>query len=143
MSMEERYLIKEYNSIKQFSEVLETHLARWLKDHEDMERRASSESEFVTGESISLAGGSCIATPDFSYWMAEAITLLKAPAPDYRNVMFCARKATESATSDFERAQGRNITGIALFHLGKPDEAIATFSAIAETFAVDADRDDG
>jgi hypothetical protein len=139
---EERYLITEYTNTTQFSEFLEAHLAQWLKDHEDVESTLGHNG-FVTGGIVPSAGGSPAVTPDFNYWITEAMTLLAAPAPDYANILFCARKATAAAMSIIEWAQGGNITGIALFHLGKPDEAIATFSAITERFVGPTDQDHG
>jgi hypothetical protein len=137
---EERYLITEYNNTTQFSQFLEAHLAQWLKDHEDVESTLR-DSGFVTGETVSPAGGLSVITPDFNYWITEAMTLLRVPSPDYATALFCARKAIDTATSSFEWAQAQNITGIALFHLGKPDEAIATFSAITDTSAVSTAED--
>jgi hypothetical protein len=140
IEVEERYMITEYTNTTQFSKFLETHLAQWLRDHDDM-KSLPQDSKFVTGETISSGAGLSVIAPDFNYWITEAVALLKVPFPDYANVLFCARKATETAKSRSEWAQAQNVTGIALFHLGKPDEAIATFSAIAETSAVSANQD--
>jgi hypothetical protein len=138
---EEKYLFVEYDDIKQFSEILESHLAQWLRGHEK-QRNTFSDNGFVTSPTFP-SGDSPIVTPNFNYWITEAKVLLEAPTPDYENVLFCATKATVAASSDVEWAQGANITGIALFHLEQPDQAIATFSAITERLTDSTDRDHG
>jgi len=83
-----------------------------------------------------------VASPDFGYWISEASKLLEAKAPNYDGALFCAGKAVEAAGSDVEWARARNADGIAQFHLGKLDVAIAAFTTIAERFSgsIDADR---
>jgi Domain of unknown function (DUF4062) len=142
IEQEEKYLYTEYNDTEQFSEILEAHLAKWLKDHDDV-GSTLNDNPFVAVETIASGAVLPVVAPNFSYWMNEAKTLSEAPDPDYASVLFCARKATNAARSDVEWAQGANMEGIALFHLGKPDEAIATFSAITERMAVATDRDPG
>lgn len=142
IEQEEKYLHTEYNNLSQFSEKLESHLAKWLKDHEDV-GSTLGDSTFFTGETFAFEDASPIVAPNFNYWITEAKMLWEAPDPDYANVLFCARKATVAASSDIEWAQGANIEGLALLKLGKPAEAIATFSAIAERMAAANDRDHG
>ena len=59
--------------------------------------------------------------------------------PDHAGALFCAVRATGTARSDIEWARARNIDGVAHVHLGKPDEALAAFTATAERFATSID----
>jgi|SRR5271165_2439640 len=135
----ERYLFKEYNNINQFADILEEHLARWLKDREGAES-TFSESGPGTFEPSSTTGSTPVVEPPFDYWITEAMTLLQAQVPDNDGALFCARKAIHTATSDIEWARGKNLAGIALLHLGKDAEAIAAFSAITDRFTSTNDR---
>jgi tetratricopeptide (TPR) repeat protein len=71
----------------------------------------------------------------------EAIRLLGAQVADYTGSMFCAVKAIDTARSDIEWAQGVNVRGMAQAHLGKLDEAITSFAAIADRFSTSIDMD--
>jgi hypothetical protein len=136
-----RYLFKQYEDIGKFSDALEGHLSRWLKDHEDTKSGVFG-SGLVSGGAMtasSSAGGPPVVAPRFDYWITEAITLLEAQVPDHTGALFCTAKGIDVASSDIEWGRGRNVTGIALFHLGKLGEAIAAFSDVTERFAASID----
>jgi hypothetical protein len=135
-----RYLFEQYETIEDFADTIEGHLARWLKDHEDAASGLSGRRLVTGGATTGSAVGPSPVAPRFDYWITEAITLLDVS--DYTGARFCAAKASDAAASDIEWAQGRDVTGASLFHLSKLDGAIAAFSAITERFAgsIDPDR---
>jgi Domain of unknown function (DUF4062) len=138
-----QYLFNQYETIEQFSEVIEGHLSRWLRDHEGTTSELSA-SGLVTGGTVPIenSGGSDIPfSPGFDYWIEEANKLLKVECSDHAGALFCAGKATEAATSDIEWVRARNTGGIAQFHLGKLDAAIAGFTGITERFSGSLDID--
>ena len=136
---EKRYLFRQYDPIDQFAEMLEGHLASWLRDHESAATGPLAGNLAITGRA---AGAPPPASPGFDYWIVEADRLLETGTPDHNAALFCATKATNAATSDVEWARATNFAGIAQFHLGKLDESIAVFTSIIERFAtsIDADR---
>jgi tetratricopeptide (TPR) repeat protein len=139
-----RYLFRQYETIDQFSEFLDAHLARWLSDHESGPSQISLGGLAAPAMAASAAAEPTtpIAPPPFDYWIAEAAKRLELEIPDLGGALFCAQQATGTADSDIEWAKARNACGIALFRLGKPDEAAGIFEAVAERFShsIDPDR---
>ncbi len=137
-----RYLFRQYDAIENFSEALEVLLAQWLRDHEKPKTGMSSDlligsaSAMVTASSSSAPGA-----PDFDFWITEAIKQGLAGIPDQNAALFCATKAIAAATSDIESARAQATAGVALFHLGKLDEAISAFTTVAERFPPSIDAD--
>ena len=127
---EKRYLFRQYETIDQFAEALEGSLARWERDHEG----TASSLSVSTAERTDAPALASVSSPGFDYWIAEAVKQLKADIPDYAGVLFCAKKATDAASSDVQWASGKNVGGVALSHLGKLDEAISAFTTVAERF---------
>jgi tetratricopeptide (TPR) repeat protein len=138
---EKRYLFKQYGAISQFAETLEEHLGRWLRDH-----GGTATGLITTGATTSSSTGSrtSAVAPEFDYWIMEAIRLLDAEVPDHTGAIFCADKAIGAASSDIEWARASNCEGVAQFRLGRVDESITSFDAIANRFStsIDADRRD-
>jgi hypothetical protein len=136
---EKRYLFRQYDPIDQFAEMLEGHLASWLRDHESAATGPLA-GDLATTEGA--AGAPPPPSPEFDYWIVEANRLLKTGAPDHNAALFCATKATNAAASDIEWARATNLAGVAQFHLGKLDKSITVFTSIIERFAtsIDADR---
>jgi tetratricopeptide (TPR) repeat protein len=60
---------------------------------------------------------------------------------DYAAALFCAQKAADTAGSDIEWASAKEVCGIALFDLGKLNEAISAITMIAERFAASMEID--
>jgi len=137
-----RYLFKQYGGIDQFSEALEAHLAKWLRDHLDTANGLST-TDLVTSSAMTASMDSrvSVVASQFDYWITEAIRYLDAEIPDPASAMFCAAKAIDSACSDIEWARARNVWGITQFHLGKLDEAIMAFTAIVDRFTTSIDSD--
>ena len=139
---QKRYLFRQYDTLDQFAEALEAHLARWLRDHESAATGLSVGGLPTTGTAMmGTAASPPLVSPGFGYWIAEAIKLSEPGTLDYNAALFCARKAIDEATSDIEWARARNVAGIAQFHLGKADEAITAFATIAARFSVSIDAD--
>lgn len=113
---EKRYLFKKYEAISQFGETLEGHLARWLRDH-----GGTAAGLITAGATAASSTGSLtpVAIPQFDYWITEATTLLDAEVPDHTSALFCAAKAIDTARSDIEWTQARNVEGVAQLRLGK------------------------
>jgi tetratricopeptide (TPR) repeat protein len=134
---EKRYLFKQYDNINCFVKLLEVRLATWLRDHGSANGNLTTISpvraEVTTASSYKsrLPG----VAPKFDYWIAEAGRLLDAEVPNHTGAMFCAAKAIDSAHSAIEWALAKNLAGVAHFHLGRPDEAILAFTAIADQLA--------
>ena len=128
-----QYLFKSYDTVDEFGDVLDAHLARWLKDHTDR-KSAPSASGLATGDTGTPRTAVPVVTPGFDYWMAEANKLLEAQPPRYAGALFCATKATDTAESDGEWARAQNTSGAARFHLGELGEAAAIFASIAGRF---------
>ena len=139
---EKRYLFRQYDTLDQFAEALEAHLVRWLRNHESAATGLSVGGLPPAGTAIAgTAASPPLVSPGFGYWIAEAIKLSEPGTLDHNAALFCAMKAIDEATSDIEWARARNVAGIAQFHLGKADEAITAFTAIAERFSVSIDAD--
>jgi len=133
---EKRYLFRHYETVDQFVEALEAHLSRWLRDHEGAATGLSPSGSPTTGTIIGTADASLSdAPPSFGYWITEANRRLEPDTLDHPAALFCAKQATEAARSDTEWARAMNAVGVAQFHLGKVDEAIAAFTTIAERFS--------
>jgi tetratricopeptide (TPR) repeat protein len=138
---EKRYLFRQYDAIGQFAEALEAHLSKWLLDHETAIGGFSSSAP-TAGTNIGTLGASrSDVSPSFDYWISEATRLLEPDTLDHTSALFCALKATGAAKSDIEWAQARNTAGVAQFHIGRVDEAIAAFTAVAERFSASIETD--
>ena len=139
-----RYIFKQYETLDEFTDTLDGHLARWLKDHESAKIGLSAGGLLVDGTiTEGLADKKAAASsPSFDYWIEESRRLSEADVPDHTGVLFCTAKAIDAAKADIEWARAKNTWGIAKFHLGKPDEAITAFAEIANKFltSLDADR---
>ena len=133
---ERRYLFHQYGAVTQFAEILERHLARWLRDHGSAGSGLSGVGPMTVSAATPSSAGSPIpaVAPQFDYWIAEAIRLLDAGAPGYAGAIFCAVKAVDTANSDIEWAKAKNAVGVAQFHLGKLDEAFASFAGVLARF---------
>jgi hypothetical protein len=130
---EKRYLFKQYGAISQFAETLEEHLGRWLRDH-----GSTAISLITTGATTSTSspgGRTSVAAPEFDYWITEAFRLPDTEVADFAGAMFCAVKAIGAASSDIEWARARNVEGVAQLRLGRVDESITSFDAIANRFS--------
>jgi tetratricopeptide (TPR) repeat protein len=150
-----QYLFTQYETIEQFGDGIESHLAKWLRDHEGA-ASGLSVSSLVLGNTATITNllGDTVtitnpastsvaaAALGFGYWITEAIKLLEAETPDYAGTLFCAGKAVEVARSDIELAAARNVRGIAELRRGNLDAAIVAFTTTAERFSssIDAER---
>ena len=132
-----RYLFKSYQTVDQFAEILEEHLARWRRDHE------GTTSSLLVGAAgpADAAALSGVGSPGFGYWIAEARKQSEPDISDYAAALFCAQKAADTAGSDIEWASAKEVHGTALLDLGKLDEAISAFTMIAERFAASMEID--
>ena len=133
-----RYLFKQYDTLEEFGDTLDGHLAGWLKDHD---RPASGLS---TADPLGLSAAQGHAkppAPSFDSWMAEAEKSADQESPDHVAALFCAAKALEAATSDMEWAEAKNTWGVAKFGLGQMDESILAFEAIGEKFSTSLEAD--
>jgi tetratricopeptide (TPR) repeat protein len=128
------YLFRQYQTVGQFAEILEKHLARWQRDHEGTASALSAGP--ADGTTLSAPG-----SPGFDYWIVEARKQLEPGISDHAAALFCAQKATDTAGCDLEWAAAKEIGGIALARLSKPDEAILAFTAIAERFTASMEVD--
>lgn len=108
---EKRYLFKQYDAVDQFTYALEEHLARWLRDHGGMTSGLAADGLGSTMTVNPVSNRAPAVEPPFDYWITEAITTLDANIPDYAGAVFCAAKALDSASSDIERADARNVGG--------------------------------
>ncbi len=129
-----RYLFNEYEGIDRFDEVLEGHLAKWLKDHEAEPPEFATQGPTAGGSVLETATNSpsSAASPPFPYWLLEAANSLQGNDPDYAGALFCANKAIKLASSVNEWANARNLSGVIQAHLGKLNEAMTAFEEIAD-----------
>ena len=140
---EKRYLFKQYDALDQFADALEGHLARWLRDHGGTTSGLAA-GGLVAASAITVSSMSSripAVEPQFGYWITEAINALDADIPDNTGAMFCAAKALDSASSDIKWARAMNVGGVTQARLGKLDEAITAFTAIANLLSTSIDSD--
>jgi tetratricopeptide (TPR) repeat protein len=136
---EKRHLFIQYSNLDEFTEYLEMHVASCNREHDKLR------SDFSTGDPIrpkSQGKKSNVGVPNFLFWISESLRLSSDQDADFAASLFCATKAIEIASSDEEWARAKNSFGVAQFRLGNIDEAIKTFSSIAEKFywSLDVDR---
>jgi tetratricopeptide (TPR) repeat protein len=138
-----RYLFREYGALDQFADLLEGHLAQWLRDHETPASGLSlgKISEEGASAECSAKTRNAAVEPGFDYWMAEANRLSKADIADYAGASFCALRAIGAAKSDIEWAQARNAHGVIQSGLGNHSEAVVAFAEIAGRFSSSIDPD--
>jgi hypothetical protein len=105
-----RYLFKQYETLDEFADTLDGHLARWLKDHESTKSGFSAGGLLVDGKTTEgLADKKAAASsPSFDYWIEESGRLSEADVPDHTGVLFCAAKAVDAAKADIEWARAKN-----------------------------------
>ncbi|WP_146076427.1 tetratricopeptide repeat protein [Rhizobium grahamii] len=138
---EKKYLFKTFNDISEFQHVLRANLARWLHLHS---QQPEIISEFLTvagdqtspeRESLRLHESS-----EFNQWISEARKLM-ANAGDFEIAHFFATNAVKCAKTELGWAEATNLIGISALNLGRPDEAITTFSAVVDKFEQSSDVD--
>jgi tetratricopeptide (TPR) repeat protein len=131
-----RYLFNPYAQVVQFVDLLESHLAKWLRDHREISNGLSTADLATDGEmSTSKDNKGIVSVLSFDFWLTDAIRLSNSENPDHAIASFCASKATDLAVTDIEIARAGNLLGRTQFHLGKLDSAISTFTIIADRFA--------
>ncbi len=112
---EKRYLFKQFDAIEEFGDILESHLASWLRDHENAPINLSiGGPNFSNGspEDISKSPP-LVPSPNSDFWIAEAYRLMEEDPANYNSVLFCAIKSINTAKSDIEWAQASNVAAIA------------------------------
>lgn len=134
---EKRYLFRQYDSLDQFADTLDRHLAQWLRDHEGGAGSLSADRVDLADVTEPSEAG----PPNFNFWLAEANKLLDRENPDDPGALFCATRAIGTANSDLEWAQATNAAGIAQGRSGRLDEALAAFITITERLAAHTDHE--
>ena len=140
---ERKYLFKSFQTIDEFGELIDSHLARWLKEHVNPSRPLSADP-LLSLEQAPAGVASAAAEPGqpgFAFWLAEAKRLKDEDVPEHAGVLFCATKAQSGSASDGEWTQAVHAKAIALYELGRLEEAATAFGAIADRLidAPDAD----
>ncbi len=131
---EKRYHFKQYGEVEEFSDVLESHLADWLRRHTRATSGLAPSGLVLSEASPSPAPKTSFSavSPGFAYWIDEATRLSEATPPDNAGALFCSSRAIAAAGSDIDWARAMNLAGIVHFNIGRQDEAASTFKAIAD-----------
>ncbi len=133
---DKKYLFKQYAGKDEFCEALETHLAKWLRDHEGRTTPGSSDRlGSPTPAPLSDVASPTFETtpsPGFDYWIAEARGLLDEDPSDNAGALFCARKAEDESNSEIRWAEAKYLCGVAHSRLKDLTQSVASFSEIAE-----------
>ncbi|QNT68578.1 TPR end-of-group domain-containing protein [Defluviicoccus vanus] len=136
-----RYLFKNYDSLEDFLDVLEGHLAQWLMKHENqLNEPAIASLTAAATAPVERAATEAPSAPRFEYWIGEWERLIDSAA-DASDALFCARKAVGAATSDLQWARASYAVGVGNFHSNNLEVAIATFDEITTRFAIAADSE--
>ena len=122
-----KYLFKSYLERQEFSDVLEVHLAKWLRDH-DAAATSLSPATLATATPKKTPG----ASPGFDFWISESSKLLEGEPADYAGALFCAGKALSVAESDVQWAVARNAQATADFYLNNLTASVIGFSEIVQ-----------
>ncbi|MBO7350912.1 MAG: hypothetical protein J6U18_04925, partial [Acetobacter sp.] len=139
---------KEYETLEGFSKELESCLRKWgstpFIQNNKNENSFQSSSEFSTSpkESESDNGKE---HPSFHYWMRKVNQLLECGVKkqnstlylfpeEYRNALFCAKEALETAGSKVEKAQALNRVGPTKFYLRDYQGVIGCCEEIIKEF---------
>lgn len=123
---ERKYLHHQYSEPGEFHDLLEAHLARWLREHGVAGNREVAVPERVSDPPALKSGGL-----SFDYWIAEAKRLLDEEPSDAASAAFCARNARASAHSKGDWAKATNMLGKAL---SDPADGYRLFDEMIETF---------
>ncbi len=138
-----KYLFKAYAGADELDRELQGQLSKWLRDHEGTGTGASLGGlPTLIGPGTSASASpepSPPLPPGFDYWIAEADRLMQAEIQDFAGALFCAEKAVDAAVFNREWVKATNTLGIAQARSNKLEEAIASFSAIAERHSVPGD----
>lgn len=131
---ERKYLFKSFQTIDEFGELIDSHLARWLKEHVSPSRPLSAEPLIFLERAPAGMGSSAFepSRPSFAYWLAEAKRIAEEEVPDHAGILFCTTKAQAVASSDGEWTQAMHAKAFALYELGRLEEAATSFGAIAD-----------
>ena len=138
---ERKHFFKPFEQADVFCEELRRQLGKWLRDHEaqtkgsDSDGRLSELSPSILGTGLA---DRAIPTPEFDFWIAEAMRIEDSAPGDVRDnagILFCAGRALAVSTTDFQWARATNSIGIANFYLNKATVSFESFSAISNRFA--------
>lgn len=126
-----KYLFNQYKSIGEFSDMLDGHLARWLKDHKDSS--SVDQKLEIPEKEVGVSNQKKMSTPTFKYWIDEARQIVKE-RNDYEGAIYCVQKATVAASTDFEKGAAKHMLGVVQVNKGNLAEAITAFSAIIDKY---------
>ncbi|MHB8268463.1 DUF4062 domain-containing protein [Bradyrhizobium sp.] len=132
---ERKFLFQKYADIRQFRQIIERHLAKWLRDHND----GLNGRHFPSPAPVDFPDNapSEQAEPSVQYWLAEGRRLV-APATLHRDpqgALFCAERAIRAAKTDIDLGRAENARGVAKYHSNDWTGAIDSFNNIIDRLA--------
>ncbi len=123
---ERRYFFSAFQETSDFGDLIDTHLARWLKDHLSPSKILAAEPLVPVERALTSEA------PDphlsaFAFWLGEAHQIRTDGPLDDASRLFCATKAQAAASTDGEWAAATHMRGLALYGLDKVEEALEAF----------------
>lgn len=131
--VERKHMFHCYGMPSEFLEVLEAHLAQWIREHSrppDISLANSLSIDVANSpEMATTAPQSQVREPSFNYWITEGRKLNKpnATSEELSAYLFCCEKALSVAKTKEERARALGERGAAQLQLKEPAKAIESF----------------
>ncbi|MBP2157723.1 MULTISPECIES: DUF4062 domain-containing protein [Asticcacaulis] len=125
-----RYLFRDYQTLEEFADVLDSHLAKWLEMH-DAKGNSSALADVPPSDLPRLSQ----ADPGFAFWMSEAKKLLPPDGNAAEAALIFASRAVAVAKTKLEWAEAEHLHGRALCETGALTEGMAAFTGIVERFS--------
>lgn len=118
-----KHLCGSFKKTREFSDMVEKHLAQWLADH----IKTPGEGSLSEPQSQITQKAAATQAPTFAYWYAEAWKMMKGPNKDYSAGLIFANRAVDAASDANELSRALYAQGAAHAKRREFAESMASF----------------